>query len=165
MRVWIAVVFALVFSSAGAAGAWWVAKNRYETQIALLKQVHAEAVAQAVEQTRVVEQAVSKKYVGALNAARSRNTVVQGAVDGARDELERLRNVIAARAAQPAEPAATPGAVTPTTRDDLQRTCEAAVAELAAELVEVARAADAHASDLKMMIDAWPTIESIGKDK
>ena len=157
LNVWMYLLAALFFTSVGGTGAWWATQAHYKSQLEIVKRQHSEAIAQALERNRAATQIVFKKYEGALNAARNRNTVVQGAADGARDELERLRSVIATRAAQPAEPAPTACTVAATARDELQRTCEAAVESLARELVDVARAADAHASDLKTMIDAWPT--------
>lgn len=165
LKFWVYVAAAFVFTALGGSGAWWVTSNYYAKQMALLKQMHAESVAQAIEQTRTATEKVFRKYEGAINDGRKRQQTIQAAADGARDELERLRDVIAARAAQPAEPAPAACTVTATARDDLQRSCAAAVESLARELVDVARAADRHAADVKVMLDAWPTIESIEKDK
>lgn len=110
------------------------------------------------ESTRILQAANDRKaaennarQLEATNAARTREAALRGAADDLRLERDRLLNAIRIASR----------------RDPVPRAATAAKAEPAdpiadvlgactAEVQELAGAADAHASDLRTMIESWP---------
>ena len=84
--------------------------------------------------------------------AAERTQVHQRAAAGARAELDRLRNAIATPGGAGA-PACAAGADGADPARELLGAC-------AAQLVELGRAADAHAADALRLYEAWPTHEA-----
>lgn len=96
MNVWIieALVVAILFGG----GAWEVQSWRYGKRIAEIKQVQAEATAQAVEAARASERKQTQQVQEALNAALLREAKqnsdarrARAESDGLRSDLEALR--------------------------------------------------------------------------
>lgn len=91
------------------------------------------------------------RQLEATNAARTREAALRGAADDLRAERDRLLNAI--RVASRRDPvlraAGTPNAEPADSVTDVLGACTAEVQELAG-------AADAHASDLRALIEAWP---------
>ena len=117
----------------------WDAARAVQMQSALA----AERAARAKEQTLMTQ------LNEAQNAATARETKLRADYAAAHAAANSLRHTLAAaRQRLPADPAAT-GSQTATTGLELLGECSAAVEQLAA-------AADAHASDVKTLTDAWP---------
>jgi len=141
-----------------AASAWHVQAWRYDAQIAGLKAQHAQAATLASEETARNFRAITTKYEGGLNAARTRETVLRRNADLARTESERLRAQLsdAARRIADAPPAAV--AEYATTGNELFADCSRSYQELAGK-------ADGHAADARTLIEAWPVIEEPPHDR
>ena len=133
---------------AGWAG-WSVQGWRMGEQIATMKAAQQEAVATATREARAQE---SKRFQGvqdAETAAKTRAVAARRDADAARGELERLRDAIrTSTGGVPGEPAGACVARADAAGDVLGQ-CAAAYQELA-------RAADAHASDARTLSEAWP---------
>ena len=104
---------------------------------------------QAVKEARADERAINKTYVEALNAARTRETVLRRDRDAARAESDGLREQLsdATRRIADAPPAAV--AEYATTAGEL-------LAECSRERTAFAAAADGHAADVRTLREAWP---------
>ena len=151
------VAAALVAGAVAATGAWQVQSWRYDARIAELQQQHAGAVAAAQAQALSAERKITGRYQGALNDARKRSIALQGAADGARDELDRLRDEARAAIARARSASACTASPEPATaRDDVLGACTATIEALGRELVELAKDADRHVDDIKTLIQAWP---------
>lgn len=130
--------------------AWHVQAWRYDAQIAGIKTAHAQAATLASEEAARNFRAITTKYEGALNDARKREADLRRNVAAARTESDRLRDAIYAFRAK------LPNATTATV---------AVAADTAAELLgacvneyqDVAAAADRHAADVGLMLEAWPS--------
>lgn len=139
-----------------AAAAWTVQGWRYEGRIAELQRTHAEAAAQHqadyIKQLEEAREQIEKYQQRAQQAQDSATMRVAGA-DAAlrrnRTELERLRDAISNRPDAVCLPNTSADATTPPAdpAGDI-------LGECAAALTDMARAADGHASDVRMMIDA-----------
>ena len=130
---------------------WFFQANHYEAELLELRLQHADAAILAAAQERIKQQAVTTKYEGALNAARTREDVLRRDARAARTESDSLRTQLsdAARRIADAPPAAV--AEYATTVGDLYGECEA-------ELTETAAAATGHASDVVLLSESWPVI-------
>lgn len=145
-------VFAAVGIVAGAlgfAGGWQTQGWRLGEQMARMKAEQAAAVADATREARAVEQKRVKELSDAQMAANARAQVARRDADGARTELERLRD--AARAGAAGVPGESAGAC-------VERAAAAAdlLGQCAASYQELARAADGHANDARALSEAWP---------
>lgn len=133
-----------------AASTWHVQAWRYDAQIADIKAAQAQAATLASEETARNFRAITTQYEGALNDARKREADLRRHVAAARTESDGLRDAIYAFRAK------LPNATTPTV---------AVAADTAAELLgacvneyqDVAAAADGHAADARLMLEAWPS--------
>ena len=142
-------------AAAGIAGAvlagvlaWHGQAWRYDAQIAGIKTAHAQAATLASEEAARNFRTITTQYEGALNDARKREADLRRNVAAARTESDGLRDAIYAfRAKLPN--ATTTVAVAADTAAELLGTC-------AAEYQDVAAAADRHAADVKLMLEAWP---------
>ena len=129
--------------------AWHVQAWRYDAQIADIKAAQAQAAALASEETARNFRTITTKYEGALNAARTRETVIRRNADLARTESDGLRAQLtdAARRIAAAPPASVAEYAT-------------AVSELLAvcsrERTYFAGQADGHANDVRTLTEAWP---------
>lgn len=145
MSILAQLVIALaIFAAGGATGIKW-----HAGQDAIAENKRLELVREQARAMRSIEQQQSKQVIGAVNAARTRETVARSAAADARTELERLRDNLA------------------TIRSDLssapldacrQRadTLAAVFGECSANLESLAGKADRHASDTLTLEQAWP---------
>lgn len=150
-------IIAMAFAAALAfAGAWKVQENRFQHQISGMQVAAAEekadrqaALIAATETARLAEQALSVKYQGALNEARTREIALRRDVDAARSAADSLRDQAsaAARALASASPA---------TIAQYADTAGQLLAECSREYQALGAAADGHVQDLKAIIGAWP---------
>lgn len=124
---------------------------RAEQALASYKTAVAETarIAQAAADRKKEQQLTQQKE--AADAARTREATLRADADGARTELGRLRSAIAAASRRDLVPSpAGPAVPEPASP----------VAELfgacAAEVQELGRIADGHASDVRTLIESWP---------
>jgi len=110
------------------------------------------------ETTRILQAATDRKaaentarQLEATNAARTREAALRGAADDLRLERDRLLNAI--RIASRGYPV--PRAAS-TAKAEPANPIADVLGQCTAEVQELAGAADAHASDLRTMIEAWP---------
>ena len=151
-------VAALIAVAAIASGlsAWYFTAKHYEAALAKAEARHqgelktladqrAQAIADALQETARMK----KERDDAVERATQRQAAQATAVASARAESERLRKQLShtrARLATAPVEAVTEYAATVA---ELYGECEA-------ELTETAAKADGHASDVQLMIDAWP---------
>lgn len=109
----------------------------------------ADAMTEAVKNARTEERAVAKTYQEALNAARTRESLLRAELDGLRLANDSLRDqsATAARLLAAAPPAAVLEYATAV--GELLGDCRAAYAG-------VVEKADGHASDVRTHREAWP---------
>ena len=143
-------------AAAGIAGAilagvlaWHIQAWRYDAQIAGIKTAHAQAATLASEEAARNFRTITAQYEGALNDARKREADLRRNVAAARTESDGLRDAIYAFRAKLPNATTTTVAVAADTAAELLGTC-------AAEYQDVAAAADRHAADVKLMLEAWP---------
>jgi hypothetical protein len=144
-------------AAAGIAGAviagvlaWNVQAWRYDAQISKINAHHASESAKAEANARAQEASFNQQLQDAQNAATKRETKLRTDADAARRTVDGLRGTLYQFRAS--LPNASPPALT-------------ARADTAAELLgtcideyrSVAEAADRHAGDAMMLIDAWPS--------
>jgi len=110
------------------------------------------------ETTRILQAASDRKaaentnrQLEATNAARTREAALRGAADNLRIERDRLLNAI--RIASRRDPV--PSASTSAKAEPADPVADV-LGACTAEVLGLAQAADAHASDLRTMIEAWP---------
>jgi hypothetical protein len=137
------VIVALMAAAAAAAGTWQIQSWRIEA----IHADHARKALEATELARVETQKLQEIKDEALRMANARASQHRIAADGARTELDRLRDTIAtADKNQPPN----------TSRTDAAATARAILADCAAQYQSVARAADGHYSDAVTLQSAWP---------
>ena len=140
---------ALLGAAIAATGAWQVQSWRYTGQIATIQAAQLEAVNTATREARAQE---SKRFQGVQDAETAAKTRAQAArrdADAARTELDRLRDAIRTSTGGVPGESATACAERADTAGNVLGQCAAAYQELA-------RAADAHASDARTLSEAWP---------
>ena len=141
----------LLAAALAAAGAWVFQDARMDAAVADVRLEQSDERLRAVTTARADERAITKTYVEALNAARTREANLRRDRDAARAESDGLRDQLsdAARRIADAPPAAVAEYAT-------------AVGELLAvcsrERTEFAAAADGHAADVRTLTAAWPVI-------
>jgi hypothetical protein len=143
----------LLAASAGALlaglGAWQVQGWRYGLEIAEIRSDH-EAVRLSLKRAQDKHKEETDAYIKALNAARTRESVLRRDVAAATDAAHSLREQTAAFARQlAAKPAAT--------IVDYATAAGELLADCGKELTDMAAKADGHAGDVKTLIDAWPS--------
>ncbi|MHC3433031.1 hypothetical protein [Delftia lacustris] len=126
-----------------------------EARAAAVGEKLAVSTAQRAADARVrrAEQSINTKYQEALNAARTREALLRHDIDQLRAVSDGLRkqSADAARRLTSAPPAAVIEYAI--TVNELFEQCQARYAA-------VARAADAHAADARMMHEAWPMFQN-----
>ena len=122
----------------------WRVKAHYQSEIAAIQAERQSERNEAERKTRLI----ANQYTEALNNARKRETDLRLSVDGARNELDRLRVTIKTRSAAVA--------ASPASAVDYSLASADVFGECAAELTALAGKADGHASDIRTMIEAWP---------
>lgn len=153
------IILGAVAVAIGAAGAWTVQSWRYEAQIADIKRTHAQAQA-AAQATHIeaLERAREKTAIYQANAHQAADDAASRVAAADRDlrrnrtELDRLRDAIRINHSTACAMPDTSTATSPEPAD----TVGDILGECGAALTDMARAADGHASDVKMMRDAWP---------
>lgn len=150
----IAVIF-------GAAGAWTVQGWRYESRISDILRTHTQAAIaaqsthiQALEQAREQTAKYQQDAHQAAADAASRVAAADRDLHRNRTELDRLRDAIRTR---PATACTVPDTPTPASPSPVDAAGDI-LAECAAALADMARAADGHASDAVMCRSSWPAL-------
>lgn len=128
------VAAAIAGAALAAVGTWQVQNWRWSGQVAEIKRVHAEGVRLAEQATRARERAL----VVAKNESEARYVELKNRSDraaaGARDELGRLRDELAARGrAAPQNPAAFPRVDAATAERELLGQCAQSLVSVAAD--------------------------------
>ena len=130
--------------------AWQVQGMRYGKQIADLKLEHAEAVASSAKSALKLTEHYRENADAAVKKAEARAAQNKRDADRLRTELDGLRGDIAD----------VPERIRSATReavDQYAATATAVFGECAARYSELAVSATGHASDVRTMMDAWPT--------
>lgn len=142
--IWASVLAAFLF------GAGWVSNGwRAEAKLYEVKREYAEATAKASAEALERYQTLERQKDEAIQAhaaLAAKNAAAADAAARAADSLRRDLSGVSARIA-----AATDSAVR-----EYATTASVVFGECAAEVVELARAADGHSSDVRLMQDAWP---------
>ena len=108
------------------------------------------AIALAADQAaRAKEQSMQAQIAKAQNDAQTRQKTLEAAAAGAARAVVSLRSQLSASRAALPVPADAPSV-------DYSAASDAVLSECSAELVRVAKAADGHASDAVMLLEAWP---------
>ena len=150
------IAAALLSAAIAAASAWNVQSWRMDEQVQAgkttlesLRREHAESLARATSSALTATIAWQKEKDDAIESAQKRAKTQAANAAAARRERDSLRNTIAAASLR--LPSATPNACTEyaTAASGLLNQCAAAHQELAA-------VADGHASDVRLMMEAWP---------
>lgn len=150
-----AALLAAVVAATGAwtAQSWRLGEQAQASKTALesLQREHAEALTRATGAALNATLAWQKEKDDAIDRAQQRAKAQAHSADIARRERDSLRNTIAAASLR--LPDATPSACTEygAAVSGLLNQCAAAYQELAA-------VADGHASDVRLMQEAWPTV-------
>ena len=141
----------LIAAAVAALAAWFFQDNRYTAELAELRLEASEDKRKAVTTARNDERAITKTYQGALNAARTRETLFRTEIDHLRLVSDGLRDQSAEAARRLA--AAPPAAVLEyaTALSTVFNDCRAAYEEMVEK-------ADGHASDVRTLTTAWPVI-------
>lgn len=141
----------LIAAAVAALAAWFFQDNRYTAELAEVRLEASEDKRKAVTTARNEERAINKTYVEALNAARTRETLLRTEVDHLRLVSDGLRNQNADAARRLA--AAPPSAVLEyaTALGVVFNDCRAAYGELVPK-------ADGHAGDARTLREAWPVM-------
>lgn len=143
-----ALVLTMLLGMAFAAG-WWVNDQREEARISLLKQDHAEQKMRASASALASYSRMEKTKDEAIKSAQTRAERIQAdaglaaaAADGLRKQLAGVPSSIAA---------ASRAAV-----DEYAATAGELLSACTAEYQWMARQADGHANDARMIQEAWP---------
>ena len=144
-KVLVLVVLLAMAFSAG----WWVNVQRAEARISLLKKEHAEQKMRASASALTSYLRMEKTKDDAIKSAKARSEILladagraAAAADGLRKQLAGVPSRIAA---------ASRAAV-----DEYAATAGELLSSCTAEYQWMARQADGHASDARMIHDAWP---------
>lgn len=142
------LIAALVSLAAGLGLGWWVNGLRASAEIAEIQKTHTEALARAIEAISKKERAnVLSANKAALEASK-RAQEDRADADAARDDLERLRHAASSYLGDAGASAAA---------SDLRATTLAELfGQCSGNLQELARKADAHANDVRLLRDSWP---------
>lgn len=132
----------------------WVFQGaRMDAAVADVRLEQSNERLRAVSTARANERAITKTYQEALNAARTRETVLRRDRDAARAESDGLREQ-AADAAHRIADLATPA---PTIRE-YAATVNELLTDCSRSYQELAGKADGHAADVRTLTSAWPVI-------
>lgn len=126
--------------------------NRYEAEILTIRAEHHDAIKASIAQARATEQAIARKYQGAINDAKNRETTLRRAADSARAESDSLRDQAATAARRIAAATAPAVAEYATAAAELLGACSRDYQDMASK-------ADGHAADVRMMQSAWPAAQ------
>lgn len=143
----VLTVLVAVFAAGWTANGW-----RLGAELAELKQAQAESITKGVKDALETTTGLLAKKDRALAAAADRNRVLAVAAAAAGAESDGLRAQLTtadARIATAAESAVR----------DYAAAANAVLADMDREGAGMARAADGHASDVRTLLDAWPTVK------
>lgn len=143
-----AMVLAVLLIVAFAAG-WWVNAQRTEARISLLKKEHAEQTMRAGASALASYSRMEKTKDDAIKSAQARAERLQDDAGAAAVAADGLRKQLAGVPARIA--AASRSAV-----DEYASTAGELLGACTAEYQWMARQADGHANDARLMLDAWP---------
>lgn len=143
MMLYTHAAAAIIALAVGFTGAWKVQAWRIDA----IQSEHAAQATKAMEKAHAETLKLQEAKDEALRRANARASQNQIAADGARTELDRLRDTIATSNSNP--PACTTGS-------DPAATARALLAECAARYSDLAAKADRHASDAVTIQQAWP---------
>ncbi len=151
MTALFALITHLIVAAVAALAAWVFQDARMDAAVAEVRLEQSNERLGAVSQARADERAINKTYVEALNAARTRETLLRTEIDHLRLVSDGLRDQSAEAARRLA--AAPPTAVLEyaTALGVVFNDCRAAYGELVPK-------ADGHASDVRTHREAWPVI-------
>lgn len=142
--IWAAVLAAFLF------GAGWVSNGwRHEAKLYDTKRAHAEQMAKQAAQALADYERLERQKDEAIQAHAALVAQNAATADAARAAADGLRRDLAR----------VPGRIAAATReavDQYATTASVVFGECAAEVVELARAADGHSADVRLMQDAWP---------
>lgn len=143
------LALSLMIAAISAGTTWKIQDWRHEAEITAIEKRYTEAAIKAANDAWTIERGLHDAIYKADQQRIARERRLRGdaagavrAADGLRDEIARLR---ASNRAVPAE--------TVVVRAD---TAQQLLGDCATEYRAVAEKADRHASDAKMMFDAWP---------
>lgn len=142
----------LAAAAAAAIAAWAYQANHYDAEILRIRAEHHDAVKASLTKARATEQAIARKYQGAINDAKNRETALRRAADSARAESDSLREQSAAAARRIATASAPAVAEYATSAAELLGTCSRSYQDMASK-------ADGHAADVRLMQSAWPSAQ------
>jgi sensor c-di-GMP phosphodiesterase-like protein len=145
----LSVITALAAGVVAGSAAYFFQENRYETVLAERAAEHATALADATSKALAHSQALAEKVESVQAAAEKRRRAVAADRDRAVAELVRLRDTATDTASRACSDPASPVSAPALALADVFNQC-------AARIVEVAAAADGHATDAMMLRDAWP---------
>ena len=138
------IIIAAVIAATGFGAAWKIQDWRFDAK----EKAHAEQKLAQVQHSAAADIRRLDNTITAQRAATTRAVALRRDLDSARSELERLRSAIAGTV-----PATSDAPCACADRTDPARQLLSACA---GELQEVAGAADRHASDALMLLEAWP---------
>lgn len=141
-KLWGYAAIAGVIFAAGGTSAWKVQSWR----ITNIEAEHAIALSDSKERVAALEKANNQRTQEAQNAATKLRQTYAANSAVARTELERLRNALDSRSVDSTLEACVQ-------RADVTGKLLAVCSE---EITDLARRADGHVADLKMIADAWP---------
>lgn len=144
MALYTHIAAALIGAAVAATGAWKLQDWRLGSQINELRAARALDTAEA----RRFEAARNRNVIEAQNAAQKRAQVATAAAASASAAAGGLRDDLAAARAASQQPAA-PG-------DQYAAAVSGLLAECGDALAGMARKAQGHAGDVKLLLDAWP---------
>lgn len=143
-----ALVLAVLMAIAFAAG-WWVNAQRAEVRISLLKKEHAEQTMRAGASALASYSRMEKTKDDAIKSAQERAGRLQADAGAAAAAADGLRKQLAGVPARIS--AASRAAV-----DEYAATAGELLSACTAEYQWMARQADGHANDARLMQEAWP---------
>lgn len=122
-----------------------------KTALETLRREHAESLTRATGAALNATIAWQKVKDDAIDRAQERAKAQAHSADIARRERDSLRNTIAAASLR--LPGASPGACT-----EYAAASGELLDQCAAQYQELARSCDGHVSDVRLMLEAWPTV-------
>ncbi len=148
----------LIVALAAAAGAWVFQDARMDAAVAEVRLEQTNERLGAVSQARADERAIASTYQGALNAARTREALL-------RTEIDHLRRVSDGLRDQNADAARRLAAAPPATVLEYALAVNAVFDDCRAAYGEMVEKADGHASDARLMLEAWPRTQGRQPDE
>lgn len=141
----------LIAAIVAAAGAWAFQDARWHADVAENRLEASDEKLRAVTKTRADERAINKTYVEALNAARTRESLL-------RTELDRLHRVSDGLRDQNAEAVRRLAAAPPASVLEYATAVNAVYDDCRAAYGGMVEKADGHAADVRALGGAWPVM-------